>query len=314
MMLLIILLIACLAGMAACPLIAFVVGRRRYGAVIKARRTAVIIYYTVIVLSFIALAIAVKLQFAFSSGFAVKATNLLGSAAGIVLLGLTLTGPFVALDLLSVVEATASQANLCTRCGYNLTGNISGVCPECGMPTEATPRTVPKLRRRIMALPWRRVLPVWLLIVALVTGLLGYVRTTEAWICSECCLHQFRVLHQFGLPSNGPVLFELRGGMRKEWGKSPLTPLFDPRGECRHNWVCYGSSGEGLTGGWRGIGLDPSLNIVDSEPDFAQFVNDHPDVLSRIRSAVRQRDSIMDWLSDEYYDWKESLEEATPGD
>ena len=21
---------------------------------------------------------------------------------------------------------------LCTRCGYNLTGNVSGVCPECG--------------------------------------------------------------------------------------------------------------------------------------------------------------------------------------
>lgn len=26
----------------------------------------------------------------------------------------------------------------CQNCGYNLTGNISGVCPECGMPTGAT--------------------------------------------------------------------------------------------------------------------------------------------------------------------------------
>jgi hypothetical protein len=28
--------------------------------------------------------------------------------------------------------ATRSQRDLCIRCGYNLTGNVSGVCPECG--------------------------------------------------------------------------------------------------------------------------------------------------------------------------------------
>jgi hypothetical protein len=27
---------------------------------------------------------------------------------------------------------------LCPRCGYNLTGNVSGVCPECGSPAETT--------------------------------------------------------------------------------------------------------------------------------------------------------------------------------
>ena len=26
------------------------------------------------------------------------------------------------------------EAGLCTRCGYDLTGNVSGVCPECGGP------------------------------------------------------------------------------------------------------------------------------------------------------------------------------------
>lgn len=25
----------------------------------------------------------------------------------------------------------------CRKCGYNLTGNVSGVCPECGMETES---------------------------------------------------------------------------------------------------------------------------------------------------------------------------------
>jgi len=25
----------------------------------------------------------------------------------------------------------------CQKCGYDLTGNVSGICPECGTPTEA---------------------------------------------------------------------------------------------------------------------------------------------------------------------------------
>ena len=30
-------------------------------------------------------------------------------------------------------------AHVCLQCGYSLTGNVSGVCPECGTPcTEAT--------------------------------------------------------------------------------------------------------------------------------------------------------------------------------
>jgi hypothetical protein len=29
-------------------------------------------------------------------------------------------------------RANLRRAGLCTRCGYDLTGNVSGVCPECG--------------------------------------------------------------------------------------------------------------------------------------------------------------------------------------
>ena len=35
-------------------------------------------------------------------------------------------------------------ANACSRCAYNLTGNVSGVCPECGT-------TIPKSQRDGMA-------------------------------------------------------------------------------------------------------------------------------------------------------------------
>ena len=31
-------------------------------------------------------------------------------------------------------QADRLQKGLCIKCGYNLTGNTSGVCPECGTP------------------------------------------------------------------------------------------------------------------------------------------------------------------------------------
>jgi hypothetical protein len=32
-------------------------------------------------------------------------------------------------------KARRTSCGLCSSCGYNLTGNTSGVCPECGTPT-----------------------------------------------------------------------------------------------------------------------------------------------------------------------------------
>jgi hypothetical protein len=32
--------------------------------------------------------------------------------------------------------ADRQERGLCTRCGYDLTGNVSGVCPECGTAIE----------------------------------------------------------------------------------------------------------------------------------------------------------------------------------
>lgn len=34
------------------------------------------------------------------------------------------------------------RRNLCPSCGYDLTGNISGVCPECSEPLSRNPTTV----------------------------------------------------------------------------------------------------------------------------------------------------------------------------
>ena len=34
-------------------------------------------------------------------------------------------------------RATDDGMPHCTKCGYNLTGNVSGICPECGTPVQA---------------------------------------------------------------------------------------------------------------------------------------------------------------------------------
>lgn len=46
----------------------------------------------------------------------------------------SLLGAFAALLFISLLAARRRRARpgMCTSCGYNLTGNASGVCPECG--------------------------------------------------------------------------------------------------------------------------------------------------------------------------------------
>lgn len=59
--------------------------------------------------------------------------------------GFTFAVPFWPVVVLTAVAALGllsghsghrrrSQEPVCNRCGYNLTGNISGICPECGTP------------------------------------------------------------------------------------------------------------------------------------------------------------------------------------
>jgi hypothetical protein len=44
----------------------------------------------------------------------------------------------VAVILWLVLRARPSNPGICTSCAYNLTGNVSGVCPECGTAVEAS--------------------------------------------------------------------------------------------------------------------------------------------------------------------------------
>jgi hypothetical protein len=41
-----------------------------------------------------------------------------------------------------VIRRHRYKSDCCTACGYNLTANTSGVCPECGMPVSSKPEAI----------------------------------------------------------------------------------------------------------------------------------------------------------------------------
>ena len=48
-------------------------------------------------------------------------------------------GAVVGLILGWIKDAGRVRPGFCVTCDYDLTGNLSGVCPECGTPTEPAP-------------------------------------------------------------------------------------------------------------------------------------------------------------------------------
>jgi hypothetical protein len=57
----------------------------------------------------------------------------------IAVIGLLLPGLLFLIGIVSMLSFhtrelnTIHQDGICDRCGYNLTGNTSGICPECGL-------------------------------------------------------------------------------------------------------------------------------------------------------------------------------------
>ena len=54
--------------------------------------------------------------------------------------------PFMLYSLVAFLPDTRRPANACQYCGYNLTGNVSGICPECGKPIEREKLTSGRIR------------------------------------------------------------------------------------------------------------------------------------------------------------------------
>ena len=86
---------------------------------------------------YILLALAVCWFMNYTIGGAVKLGFAGGPSIGWTTFGMLLIGtPIVAVVVASsLTPAHVPPAHLCRQCGYDLTGNVSGVCPECGRPT-----------------------------------------------------------------------------------------------------------------------------------------------------------------------------------
>jgi hypothetical protein len=79
------------------------------------------------------------------------------SLAYILLMAVAIVGTWVVVRLavlwvvrLLVRQVVLQTGSLCRSCGYDLTGNVSGLCPECGaaVPRQAVPTTPASRRTR----------------------------------------------------------------------------------------------------------------------------------------------------------------------
>jgi hypothetical protein len=73
---------------------------------------------------------------AFAAGcVAVITARAFGQAAGVFALILVPIGLMFLLDMPKLRRSRRWGRGECLHCGYELTGNVSGVCPECGEAT-----------------------------------------------------------------------------------------------------------------------------------------------------------------------------------
>lgn len=94
---------------------------------------------------YLALAYAVGWAIDRSVGTSAASRALGGPSSGILTFGILLCGaPLVAAIAPGLLLGPVSPpASACRGCGYDLTGNVSRVCPECGRRVQHTPPPVP---------------------------------------------------------------------------------------------------------------------------------------------------------------------------
>jgi hypothetical protein len=180
---------------------------------------------------------------------------------------LTWTGPCFIVACLGVTarirlrrveRGNGGEARTCVRCRYDLTGNVSGICPECGTP-------VCMSRRRRSRLPLK-----WLGFAGLTVVVLGAVwieveTGSHGAVCDRCAARSSVCdISVFGW-------YAEYGRRIQEGAISKAVQAFDGV-PCRHTWE-YAHGGCYLLFLRRGDGVGPGLCLYG---EVAGFERSHP--------------------------------------
>ena len=217
----------------------------------------------------------------------------------------SVAGPLVAIEL-SAFARTLNTRN-CYQCGYNLTGNTSGRCPECGLTISADTTYSPPLAKRLTMIPWKTHFFRYIAAVLLLVVLFGYRPYVRGFICTNCAENKCWFQHRFFIPYTQFELFSFAGKDAPRWQRSfGLTPFLDPQSKCTHNWLTYVEVAKyGLYGRRFLVRDNPANNHVATESDFPLFLKDNPKTLDRIRADLEVGNHIDKWLTEEYNTWKD---------
>lgn len=282
------------------PLLAYLRAREVYGFVSRRGRKVIVIYYG----AMLACIFLVVLAFTVDRRPVAALFDLLGIVAGIGIGVGGLCGPFVGIHLLSSQRYVSTNA--CAACGYNLTGNVSGVCPECGTSITAN-RLAAYPNQSAAAFNASRAGFASVGLILLFGALLSYAHATVYQCCSECGRRQVKTVHRMEVPVSGEELVEIDGrAVLDRKRRNPMTAYLDPDGTCRHIWITYGGSGNSI---WRtscGSRSDPSRVDLSDMPHFDAFVAANPDVLDQFRGNIRTYQWSHYWLEDRYRAWDQS--------
>lgn len=116
------------------PVFAYSRTRRPYRQAPGRCRSIMLGYYLMLLMGLILMALGARIVAQRPSVASTMRDVLFIIGAMVFFVG-TITGPIVAAAVISV--GRIRETDSCSRCGYDLTGNVSGVCPECG--TKAAP-------------------------------------------------------------------------------------------------------------------------------------------------------------------------------
>ncbi len=187
--------------------------------------------------------------------------------------------PIIAVTKPLLVRRLRRKRGHCMACGYDLEGNVSGVCPECG--TDIPPKQTATEPRRRRVLRWVKITP--LLVVA---AILSFGVVYESRYCVTCGRFEFRKYHAIRIPGTDVPLIHLPA----KWSdRSPalLTELLDPQHDCTHSWrrsrrearpVTYEREADHCPYSY-------AMKLCENSEDLRDFIR-QPDTLATIRKCL----------------------------